>query len=92
MSVITKRSRMLSIRMSDAEYHQLQAICEVRGARSISDLAREAMQRIAAMPPDDEPGNSLAERVGQLDRRLNLLQQEVLRLSSLMNRRNGDHS
>jgi len=44
MSVFKPRSRMISIRLSDEEYVGLKHLCTVSGARSVSDLAREAMR------------------------------------------------
>jgi phage host-nuclease inhibitor protein Gam len=44
MSVYKPRSRMISIRLSDDEYVGLKRLCAVSGARSVSDLAREAMR------------------------------------------------
>ena len=43
MTVYKPRSRMISIRLSDEEYIGLKRLCVVRGARSVSDLARLAM-------------------------------------------------
>jgi len=44
MSVYKPRSRMISIRLSDEEYTGLKSLCSATGARSVSDLAREAMR------------------------------------------------
>jgi hypothetical protein len=46
MSVLKRRSRMVSFRLSEPEYDQLMALCDVRGARSLSDLVRDAMQAL----------------------------------------------
>jgi predicted DNA-binding protein len=35
---------MISIRLSDEEYTGLKRLCSATGARSVSDLAREAMR------------------------------------------------
>jgi len=44
MSVYKRRARILSIRVSDEEYTGLKRLCSASGARSVSDLAREAMR------------------------------------------------
>ena len=36
---------MVSFRLSEQEYQELMALCATRGSRSLSDLARDAMQR-----------------------------------------------
>lgn len=44
MTVLRPRSRTISIRLSDQELSALRQVCRVRGARCISDLARDAMR------------------------------------------------
>jgi hypothetical protein len=44
MSVYKRRGRILSVRVSDEEYTGLKRLCSASGARSVSDLAREAMR------------------------------------------------
>lgn len=44
MRVLRPRSRIVSIRMSEEEFSTLRRICATTGARSVSDLAREAMR------------------------------------------------
>ena len=44
MKVLRPRSRMISIRISEEEFSALRQICATTGARSVSDLAREAMR------------------------------------------------
>jgi len=44
MKVLKPRSRTISIRLSDEEYLSLRQLCSVTGARSVSDLARDAMR------------------------------------------------
>ena len=43
MQVFKARSRMLSIRLSEDEYLGLKRLCAITVARSVSDLARDAM-------------------------------------------------
>ena len=44
MKVFTPRSRMISVRLSEDEYSAIQRLCSVTGARSVSDLTRDAMR------------------------------------------------
>jgi outer membrane murein-binding lipoprotein Lpp len=44
MSVLKPRSRMISVRLSEEEYLALKRVCLVTGARSVSDLTRDAMR------------------------------------------------
>jgi uncharacterized small protein (DUF1192 family) len=57
-------------------------ICEVRGARSISDLAREAMLHLSAPPRARYAEVSVISRIEELDARLSTLQREVTRLTA----------
>ena len=66
---------MVSIRLLDDEYRQLKELCETTGARSVSDLAREAMFRLLA--PASEEAQAVEDRLRQLD-------QKVARLDAQM--------
>ncbi|HUV70438.1 MAG TPA: hypothetical protein VMW15_12295 [Terracidiphilus sp.] len=44
MTVLNPRSRMISVRLSEEEYSALRRLCSVTGARSVSDLTRDAMR------------------------------------------------
>lgn len=84
MPVLNRRNRMLSIRLSEDEFEQLRAVCQDRGARSVSDLAREAMMQMIS-PRRARNGSSdgvLLARIQELDQRVSDLQTEVSRLSA----------
>lgn len=59
---------MVSIRLLDDEYRQLKELCETTGARSVSDLAREAMFRLLA--PAAEGAQAVEDRLRQLDQKV----------------------
>ena len=44
MTVQHRRSRTISVRLSEEEYLGLKRLCLVTGARSVSDLTRDAMR------------------------------------------------
>jgi len=44
MTVLKTRSRTISVRLSEDEYIALRQVCSSAGARSVSDLTREAMR------------------------------------------------
>ena len=46
MTVTKPRSRMISVRLSEDEYLALQQLCAITGARSVSDLTRDAMNAL----------------------------------------------
>lgn len=78
-----RKTKMVSFRLSNDEYHLLQGACEKSGARSVSELARSAMQRIIL--DTGAAGTDSAEaNLRQLQIRLDILTTEVDRLSRLM--------
>ena len=46
MSVIRRKTRTISIRLSDDEYGALRNVCESQGVRSLSDFARLAIENL----------------------------------------------
>lgn len=57
MRVLRPRSRIVSIRMSEEEFSTLRRICVTSGARSVSDLAREAMRGLLSGASQETAGN-----------------------------------
>ena len=46
MTVLKPRSRMISVRVSEEEYTALRRLCSLTGARSVSDITRDAMRAV----------------------------------------------
>jgi hypothetical protein len=46
MPILKPRRRMVYFRVSEEEFQQLNELCRKQGARSMSDLARDAMQDV----------------------------------------------
>jgi len=83
MSVLKRRSRMISFRVSEDEYAGLKNLCINRGARSVSDMARDAVHRLIAI--QTWPNNQLETVVQVLQGRIEALDSEVKRLSVALN-------
>ena len=47
MAVLKPRNRLVYFMVSEEEFQLFSGMCEIEGARSISDLARLALQRLA---------------------------------------------
>lgn len=77
MAVLNRRSRMISFRLSEQEYESLLTLCSSKGARSLSDLARETMQALIYNGQED----GLASLVQHLRKRMDDLDLEVNRLA-----------
>jgi len=90
MAVLKRRSRIVSVRLSEPEYQELVSCCLSRGARSVSDLAREAMHGLLASADSygngNGNGNGLGIQVEKLHGRMEQLDQELKRLASLVTR------
>jgi len=86
MTLMRRRDKMISIRLSDDEFVKVREACRATGARSISDLARDAMRRlVAGAPVPREAGeDGLCARVEDLDQKVNHLQEQVSRLALLV--------
>jgi hypothetical protein len=80
MTVLKRRSRMVSFRLSEQEYESLLTLCSSRGARSLSDLARDAMQALL----HDGQGDGLPSLVHQLRTRMDDLDLQVKQLTQLL--------
>ncbi len=45
MSALKRRTKVVIFRLTDDEYHDLKAACVTRGARNVSDFARNALMQ-----------------------------------------------
>jgi hypothetical protein len=89
MSVLKRRSRMISFRVSEDEYAGLKNLCVNEGARSVSDMARDAVHRLITNHswPNNQawPNNQLETVVQVLQGRIEALDLEVKRLGKALN-------
>ena len=83
MSVLKRRSRMISFRVSEDEYVGLKNLCVNEGARSVSDMARDAVHRLITSHP--WPNHQLETVVLVLQDRIEALDMEVKRLGRALN-------
>lgn len=78
-------NRTFSLRLSEEEYERLRSASREQGARSVAELAREAMARMVGemgAPIARNPG-TISLRLTELDRRLRDLSHTVSQLVSL---------
>lgn len=62
MTVMKPRSRMISVRLSEEEYSSLIHLCSLTGARSVSDMTRDAMRTVLrGVNREDSLGGNLDE-------------------------------
>lgn len=81
MTVLKPRSRMISVRLSEDEYSALLQVCSTTGARSMSELTRDAMRAILnGSSREDHVANHLEEfrtQIRKLERKVEELSARV---------------
>lgn len=81
---------MISIRVSEDEYAALRSLCLSTGARSVSDLTRDAMHALIRGSLRDDadgaPGDDLRIRVKNLDERVEQLAAKFSSLQIVLGR------
>jgi hypothetical protein len=82
MKEIKRRSRMISVRLSEEEYAALQHLYSLTGARSLSDLTRDAVRAVVMRANHDDPhGSALEEfRAGmkKLEKKVEQLEAKIM--------------
>jgi len=68
MAVLKPRERLVYFRISEDEFRQFVDVCERGGARSVSDLARNAVQRLITDGNKQRQHDELAEKMHRLER------------------------
>jgi hypothetical protein len=79
-----RRSRMISVRVSEAEYIAMRAMSASYGARNISDFARLAVQR--AISGSFGSDMAIAGTLRELGTRLNCLEERISLLAGRTDR------
>jgi hypothetical protein len=73
---------MISVRLSEEEYAALRHLCSLTGARSVSDLTRDAMRAVLKrVNRDDSPGDNFEEfRAGMknLEKKVERLEARIM--------------
>lgn len=80
MSILKPRTRVVYFRVSEEDFHRLVDLCPARGARSISELARSAMQSIIRGAQDDPGDREVVETLHAIDKTVSEMNQNLKRL------------
>lgn len=81
MAVLKPRERLVYFRVSEDEFRQFVSICEQAGARSVSDLARSAVQRLIAEGQQQQENREVEEKMLVLERLIAAVTQQLQLLS-----------
>ncbi len=76
---------MISLRLSNDEYETLRSLYRVHGSRSVSEFARNAMQKVIGEAHTGTP--NIEGRLQELDTKMSALDHEVGRLVELIESR-----
>ena len=79
-----KKSKMVSFRLSPAEYTRFRQVCAAKGVRSISDLARVAMTMVASQEGEIDP---LCDQVREIRMQVQSISLELDRISDVVEAR-----
>ena len=77
MAVLKPRNRLVYFRVSEEEFQLFTSMCQAEGARSISDLARVALQRLAHEHKGNTEDDVFLEKLRLINTALNELWQKV---------------
>lgn len=77
MAVLKPRERLVYFRISEDEFQQFANVCEQSGARSVSDLARNAVQRLIADGKRHRQQDEMEEKIRLLERLIAAVTQQL---------------
>jgi metal-responsive CopG/Arc/MetJ family transcriptional regulator len=82
MKVLKPRSRMISVRLSQSEYEELCRLSTITGARSLSDLTRDAMRSFLEKSAHEHLSTEVLQgfqaQMDRLSRRIDELQDQLI--------------
>jgi hypothetical protein len=81
VAVLKPRERLVYFRVSEDEFRQFVSVCEEAGARSISDLARNAVQRLIADGRRHREDHDIDEKIRVLERLIAAVTEQLQLLS-----------
>jgi DNA-binding transcriptional regulator GbsR (MarR family) len=84
--VLKPRERSVYFRISEDEFHQFVSVCEQEGARSVSDLARNAVQRLIAECNRQRGDQEVMPRVQVLEKLIADVTRQLQLLTELLQR------
>jgi hypothetical protein len=77
VAVLRPRERLVYFRISEDEFRQFVSVCEQAGARSVSDLARNAVQRLIADGQRQREDQELDEKIRVLERMIAAVSEQL---------------
>jgi outer membrane protein TolC len=85
VAVLKPRERLVYFRVSEDEFRQFVSVCEQAGARSVSDLARNAVQRLIADANRQREEDEVAQKMHTLEKLISEVTDQLQLLLSTQN-------
>jgi len=82
VAVLKPRERLVYFRVSEDEFRQFVSVCEQAGARSLSDLARNAVQRLIAEGNRHREDEELTAKMHRLEKLIAEVTEQLQLLTS----------
>jgi len=82
VAVLKPRERLVYFRVSEDEFRQFVSVCEQAGARSVSDLARSAVQRLIEDGNRQREDDEMTDKMYRLERLIAQVTEQLQLLSS----------
>jgi hypothetical protein len=89
VAVLKPRERLVYFRISEDEFRQFVSVCEQEGARSVSDLARSAVQRLIADGDRQRNGEELEQKMHRLEELIMAVAEQLRLLTATRMRESG---
>jgi hypothetical protein len=89
VAVLKPRERLVYFRISEDEFRQFVSVCEQVGARSMSDLARNAVQGLIADGQRQRQAQALDEKMRVLEDLIAAVTEQLRMLAGNPARENG---
>jgi hypothetical protein len=77
VAVLKPRERLVYFRITEDEFQQFASVCEQSGARSVSDLARNAVQRLIADCQKRQQLDQMEEKMRVLETLITAVTQQL---------------
>jgi len=91
VAVLKPRERLVYFRVSEDEFRQFVSVCEQAGARSLSDLARSAVQRLIADGLHQREDQAIDDKVRRLERLIAEVTEQLQLLANQSHDAAGTH-
>jgi hypothetical protein len=89
VSILKPRTRIVYFRVSEEDFHRLVDLCPARGARSISELARSAVQNMIRGEHGDPADREVVETLHAIDKTVSEMNRNLKRLMPTHTSDNG---